>query len=135
MLHARPYVLHNAYPVICPHTPALWLPGDSASSHDGTLNAASATSGGSGAGSVAASDVARDNDVASIGSAAQEADLAVDWRRVKRLKKLNNMMSSSLAQAAANRFSSNTWLVIVTMLIVHIVCFAVLVTQVNDKFQ
>lgn len=56
-------------------------------------------------------------------------------RRAKRLKKLNRMMTSSVAQAAAERFKRHTLMLTGLLTIVHVVCFVVLITQINARYE
>lgn len=74
-------------------------------------------------------------DVSSVGSAAEDADLAVDWRRAKHLKNLNRMMTSPAAQSATDRFKRHTWLIVLVVFVVHIACFATFVVQITDRYQ
>lgn len=56
-------------------------------------------------------------------------------RRAKRLKKLNRMMTSSVAQQAAERFKRHTLLLTGLITLTHVVCFVVLVTQINARYE
>jgi uncharacterized membrane protein len=51
------------------------------------------------------------------------------------LKKLNRMMTSSLAQQAAERYRKHTYLITALITVVHVVCFVVLITQINARFE
>lgn len=52
-------------------------------------------------------------------------------RRAKRLRKLSRMMTSRLAQTATERFRLHTWGLLAILMIVHVVCFVVVVMQVG----
>jgi hypothetical protein len=52
-----------------------------------------------------------------------------------RLKKLNRMMTSSVAQQAADRFRRHTLLLTGLIAVVHVVCFVVLITQIDARFE
>lgn len=52
---------------------------------------------------------------------------------MKRLKKLSRMFSSSLAQAATNQWKKHTVVLLVVALVAHIVCFAVISTQLDAR--
>ena len=52
-----------------------------------------------------------------------------------RLKKLNRMMTSSVAQQAAERYRRHTYLLTAAITITHVVCFVVLVTQISARFE
>jgi hypothetical protein len=52
-----------------------------------------------------------------------------------RLKKLNRMMTSSLAQQAAERYRKHTYLLTAVVTVVHVICFVVLITQINSRYE
>jgi hypothetical protein len=56
-------------------------------------------------------------------------------RRAKRLKKLNHMMQSSAAQMATNNWRRRTLGLLAVIVVAHIVCFAVLNTQIDRRYQ
>jgi hypothetical protein len=64
-------------------------------------------------------------------------NLWVLWvcRRAKRLKKLNRVMTCSAAQTASERFKKHTLLLVLTITLAHVLCFVILVTQVNARYQ
>lgn len=45
------------------------------------------------------------------------------------------MMTCTAAQSASERFRKHTWALVMAVLTAHLVCFAVLVTQVNSRYQ
>jgi phosphoenolpyruvate-protein kinase (PTS system EI component) len=51
------------------------------------------------------------------------------------LKKLNRMMQSSAAQMATNNWRRRTLGLLAVILVAHIVCFAVLTTQIDRRYQ
>ena len=57
------------------------------------------------------------------------------YRRAKRLKKLNRMVQSSIAQAAPNRWRRQTLGLLAAVLVVHIICFSVLTQQISKRYQ
>jgi hypothetical protein len=57
------------------------------------------------------------------------------YRRAKRLKKLNRMLQSSIAQAATDKWRRRTVGLLAVILVVHIVCFAVLTTQIDRRYK
>lgn len=52
-----------------------------------------------------------------------------------RLKKLNRMMTSSLAQKDAERYRRHTYLLTALVTVAHVVCFVVLITQINARYE
>lgn len=56
-------------------------------------------------------------------------------RRAKRLKKLMRMMTSTTAQLASARFNRHTYVLTLILMAAHVVCFVVLLTQVNARYQ
>eukprot|EP00878_Enallax_costatus_P025839 GHUV01027676.1.p1 GENE.GHUV01027676.1~~GHUV01027676.1.p1 ORF type:complete len:1421 (+),score=378.88 GHUV01027676.1:621-4883(+) len=63
-----------------------------------------------------------------------DEDLAVDTRRAKRLKKLNRMLHSSLAQVDTTRWRLHTLGLLAIILMAHVICFVVLTTQINRRY-
>ncbi len=57
----------------------------------------------------------------------------LNCRRVKRLKKVWRMLASSIAQAATNSWKYRTLYVLGIILVAHVACFAVIVTQINSR--
>lgn len=55
-------------------------------------------------------------------------------RRAKRLKKLNRMVQSSAAQQATTTWRRHTLVLLGIILLAHIVCFAVLTTQIDKRY-
>jgi uncharacterized membrane protein len=45
------------------------------------------------------------------------------------------MMTSSVAQQAAERYRRHTYMLTALITIVHVVCFVVLVTQINARYE
>jgi uncharacterized membrane protein len=45
------------------------------------------------------------------------------------------MLTSSVAQQAAERFRKHTYLLTALITVVHVVCFVVLVTQINARYE
>lgn len=45
------------------------------------------------------------------------------------------MMTSSVAQQAAERYRRHTYLLTALITVVHVVCFVVLVTQINARYE
>lgn len=56
-------------------------------------------------------------------------------RRAKRLKKLNRLMTSTAAQVATDRFRKHTYFLVLTLMVAHVVCFVVLMTQIDARYQ
>jgi hypothetical protein len=56
-------------------------------------------------------------------------------RRAKRLKKLNRMMTSSAAQTATERFRKHTLYLVLAILVAHVVCFVILMTGINARYE
>jgi hypothetical protein len=56
-------------------------------------------------------------------------------RRAKRLKKLTRMMTSTAANLAAVRFKNHTYLLTLLITGAHILCFAILYSQVDARYQ
>ncbi|GBF97004.1 hypothetical protein Rsub_09801 [Raphidocelis subcapitata] len=114
---------------------------DSASEGGGSSAAGGGGAGGGAAASVdqSASQVsgseAGDGASSAVGDAHADEELAVDFRRAKRLKKLNRMMTSSAAQSATTRFKRQTWAVIAIILGAHVTGYAVLSTQIEKRFE
>jgi hypothetical protein len=69
------------------------------------------------------------------GAAPADDDLAVDYRRAKRLKKLARMLTCSAAQSATLRFKRYTWLMLGLILATHIVGYAVISTEISGRFE
>eukprot|EP00775_Hariotina_reticulata_P001355 gene1355-1696_t len=95
-------------------------------------------SDGEGAASVASSSQSGGDGLEAASSVAgSEADdeLVADWRRAKRLKKLTRMMTSTAANMAAARFKKHTYMLTLLILGAHILCFAILYSQVDARFQ
>jgi hypothetical protein len=55
-------------------------------------------------------------------------------RRAKRLKKLTRMFTSSAAQSATIAFRQRTWLITAVILTAHLIGFAILVTQIQQRY-
>ncbi|KAF8055488.1 tmcC [Scenedesmus sp. PABB004] len=79
--------------------------------------------------------VSEEQDDATEATSNVDEELVVDWRRAKRLKKLNRMMTSTAAQVAAERFRRHTYLLTLVIVLAHTVCFVVLLTQINARYQ
>ncbi|KAI8467685.1 MAG: hypothetical protein J3K34DRAFT_523567 [Monoraphidium minutum] len=62
-------------------------------------------------------------------------ELNADFRRAKRLKKLNRMMTSSAAQSSTLRFKRQTWFIIGIILAAHVMGYAILSTQIKLRFE
>jgi predicted GNAT family N-acyltransferase len=60
---------------------------------------------------------------------------AVCCRRAKRLKKLNRMLTCRAAQTAADQFKNRAYVLAASMLLVHVLCFCVLYTEINARYQ
>jgi hypothetical protein len=56
-------------------------------------------------------------------------------RRAKRLKKLVKLITVDIIQSAVNSFSLKSWLLLAVLLVAHIVCFVVLVQQVDSQHR
>eukprot|EP00775_Hariotina_reticulata_P009651 gene9651-9811_t len=112
------------------HPTAAGLPADQANDpgSDGE-GAASLVSGSQSAG-----DVGEGLEGASVAGDADD-ELVTDWRRAKRLKKLNRMMTCSAAQTAADRFKKHVYVLTAMMLLMHVLCFGILYTEVNARYQ
>lgn len=104
---------------------------DTRSHDDDASDKGSVASGASAATSVVDHDV----DMASSAAEADEAELVVDWRRAKRLKKLKRMMTCTAAQSATDRLRLHTWCLVGGILVIHIVCFIIAVMQISDKYE
>lgn len=63
------------------------------------------------------------------------AVFAVPRRRAKRLKKLNRMMTSTAAQLATDRWRRHTYMATAAIVVAHVICFVVLLTQINARYQ
>lgn len=55
-------------------------------------------------------------------------------RRVKRLKKVSQMLASSIAQAATISWKQRTLYLLGVILVAHVACFAVIVTQIGARY-
>eukprot|EP00883_Tetradesmus_obliquus_P002715 jgi/Sobl393_1/12921/SZX78204.1 len=97
--------------------------------------------GGDGGGSVAGgseSQSAGGSEALDAASSVQtdvEDELVADWRRAKRLKKLNRMMTSTAAQLATDRWRRHTYMATAVIVVAHVICFVVLLTQINARYQ
>jgi hypothetical protein len=52
---------------------------------------------------------------------------------VKRLKKLSRMLLSSMAQAATNQWKRHTVFLLFILVAAHVVCFAMMSTQIEAR--
>lgn len=56
-------------------------------------------------------------------------------RRAKRLKKLNRMVQSSMAQQDSTNWRRHTLFLVGIVLVAHVVCFAVTTMQVDARYK
>lgn len=56
-------------------------------------------------------------------------------RRAKRLKKLVRMMTSRTAHTATESFRKTTWLVVLGLTLAHVLCFVILTTQIQARYE
>eukprot|EP00775_Hariotina_reticulata_P003515 gene3515-3785_t len=95
-----------------------------------------AASDGEGAGSVASGSQGDGLEAASsVADSEADDELVADWRRAKRLKKLTRMMTSTAANMAAVRFKNHTYMLALLILGAHVLCFAILYSQIDARFQ